>query len=243
MIARLKVVEKEKEGLEGKKQEAEDYIDKQSQMFVHKLSAAQIGLVGVTAFVQDSEKKKEDLEQKLTYEKEKHASYNENGKEQEKVFLASEREHQALVKAFEAAEESFKGFERKDAQLQMELKHANGKLKKLVTKMEVDVSNVKKLEAEVTHMESEIPRLESRSEALAAELSGQESLLESMMEEIKGEVQGYHKQLSEVRAELAPWEKKMSEAGARVGVATAEKEVLTKRSEGETVPQSIQSVL
>ena len=143
MIQRLKVVEKEKEGLEGKKQEAEDYIDKQSTMYVHKYSAAQIGLVGVRAFVVDAEKKRGDLDRKLAHEKEKHQAYDRDGKEQEKVFMASEREHQALVEAYEAAEESFKGFERKDAQLQMELKHANGKLKKLVAKMEADVGNVK----------------------------------------------------------------------------------------------------
>lgn len=41
MVQRLKVVEKEREGLEGKKQEAEDFIDKQSQMFVHKVRPLQ----------------------------------------------------------------------------------------------------------------------------------------------------------------------------------------------------------
>ena len=82
-------------------------------------------------------------------------------------------------------------------------------------------------------MESDIPRLESRSSTLASDLSSAESSLETLMDEIKGEVQGYHKQLSDVRAELAPWERKMSEAGARVGVATAEREVLAKRSEGK----------
>lgn len=83
------------------------------------------------------------MDQKLAHEKEKHSAYDRDGREQEKTFNASEKEHQALVKAYEAAEESFKGFERRDAQLQMELKHANGKLKKLVAKMESDVGTVK----------------------------------------------------------------------------------------------------
>ena len=42
MIQRLKVVEKEKEGLESKKQEAEDFVDKQAQMITHRATAALI---------------------------------------------------------------------------------------------------------------------------------------------------------------------------------------------------------
>ena len=42
MIQRLKVVEKEKEGLESKKQEAEDFMDKQAQMLTHRATAALI---------------------------------------------------------------------------------------------------------------------------------------------------------------------------------------------------------
>jgi hypothetical protein len=44
MIQRLKVVEKEREGLEGKKQEAEDFLHKQAMMLTHKASAARINL-------------------------------------------------------------------------------------------------------------------------------------------------------------------------------------------------------
>lgn len=41
-IQRVKVVEKEREGLESKKQEAEDFLDKQAQMLTHKATAALI---------------------------------------------------------------------------------------------------------------------------------------------------------------------------------------------------------
>jgi hypothetical protein len=47
MIQRLKVAEKEKEGLESKKNEAEDFVDKQAQRLRHKMSAAQIGVLQI----------------------------------------------------------------------------------------------------------------------------------------------------------------------------------------------------
>ena len=49
---------------------------------------------------------------------------------------------QALVKALEVAQENFKGFERKDAQLNMELGHVKQKLRKTEAKIESDAGNM-----------------------------------------------------------------------------------------------------
>ena len=47
MVQRLKVVEKEREGLESKKAEAESFLDKQVQLLTHKATAA---LINVSKF-------------------------------------------------------------------------------------------------------------------------------------------------------------------------------------------------
>lgn len=43
----------------------------------------------------------------------------------------------------EAASERFKEFERKDAQLQMDIKHTKTKLKKVEAKIDSDAANIK----------------------------------------------------------------------------------------------------
>lgn len=43
----------------------------------------------------------------------------------------------------EAASEKFKEFERKDAQLQMDIKHTKTKLKKVEAKIDSDAANIK----------------------------------------------------------------------------------------------------
>lgn len=45
---------------------------------------------------------------------------------------------QAIQKALDAAQEEFKGFERRDAKSQIELKNLRAKVKKLATKIETD---------------------------------------------------------------------------------------------------------
>ena len=47
------------------------------------------------------------------------------------------------MKALEVAQENFKGFERKDAQLNMELGHVKQKLRKTEAKIESDAGNMK----------------------------------------------------------------------------------------------------
>ena len=58
---------------------------------------------------------------------------------------------QALVKALEEAQESFKKFERKDAQLTMELSHVKQKLKKTEAKIESDTANIKVVIMDLVH--------------------------------------------------------------------------------------------
>eukprot|EP00798_Chlamydomonas_sp_ICE-L_P016663 gene16663-22917_t len=202
MIQRLKISEKEKDSLEGKKNEAEDFLDKQAEMLRSKAIGIQLDVRQTEQVLEKLEQSRSELEAKLAHERSKHQSYEKDHKEKEKRFVDTDKEHTAIQKALEVAQEEFKAFERKDAKIQMEIKHLKQKLKKLKAKAETDLGNVAKLEAEVAQAETDIPKCKAQVETLTAELSTQEAQLEAMLESIKGEVEGYHQQLSQHHTQL-----------------------------------------
>ncbi|GAX79886.1 hypothetical protein CEUSTIGMA_g7326.t1 [Chlamydomonas eustigma] len=231
MIQRLKVVEKEREGLEGKKQEAEDFLQKQAMMLTHKASAARINLSKYEVVIDDASRKKGELELKLAYERDKHQNFDRDAKKLEDKFQIADKEHQALIKALQEAQKAFAKFEIQDAKLTTDLTHVKQKLRKTESKIESDAGNMKKLEEEVMFLEEEIPRCRAKADQLTEELGKQESVLEGMLLAIKGEVEGYHQQMSQIRMDLAPWEKRIGECSARIGISTTERDALARRAE------------
>ncbi|KAJ9516738.1 hypothetical protein QJQ45_027143, partial [Haematococcus lacustris] len=239
MIQRLKISEKEKEGLEGQKAEAEIFLSKQADMLRHRVNGHHIYITQTQSNLAKGERQAAELRVKQAHEKEKHKSYDKEAKATEAKYAAAEKEFQAIQKALEDAEEEMKGYHRKDAKMLIEQKNLEAKLKKASSKILTDSAQAAKLEAEVAAMIADEPHAKERLQALQQGLAAAEASLEAVLEGIKEEVEKHHKQLSQsaaslhaqVRGELAPWEKKMGEVSGRISVSAGERDMLARKAE------------
>ena len=68
----------------------------------------------------------------------------------------------------------------------------------------------------------------AQAQQLEQQLQAQEQLLQQLQEGVRGEVEQHTQALQEVRRQLAPWEQQISQVQSRLGVATAERDMLQK---------------
>ena len=231
MVQRVKIAERERDGLEAEKTAAEAYMGKEIECLEAQSVLSQLFVRDAKHNVDKIQGNITTLEEKLAHEKAKCAEYNAGLEVFETKYNTVVGEHGAIQKELEAASSEFKEFERKDIKYREDIKHMKTKLKKLEDKSNKDASRLASSENEIATLEAAGPLLRAQAEKAAAQLPPAEEALESMLDGIKGEVEGLRTQLREVRGELEPWERQMTEVRGRIDVATSERDLLKKRHE------------
>ncbi|KXZ49780.1 hypothetical protein GPECTOR_19g231 [Gonium pectorale] len=232
MVARLKMSEKEKDGLQDKAEEAQQFLDKQAEMLRHRINATHVLTMKVQANLNTVESRTAELKEKLAHERAKYKEHEKELAAAEKKYAAAEKAHTAVMKVVDAANEEYKEMERKDAQNNETKKALMTKMKKAAEKLAADTQLLDKTDKEKAECEEAIPKLQALAQGLTKELAAAEEALEGVQEAMKGEVESYRQQLAQVKQELAPWEKKISEVKASISVSQREMDLL-QRQENE----------
>jgi structural maintenance of chromosome 4 len=228
MVQRVKIAERERNGLEAEKMAAEAYMSKELESLEAQSMLAQVFVKDAQYNVGKIEANIGTLDEKLSHEKAKCAEFNAALEVHERRYNTVAAEHASIQRELEAATGEFKEFERKDIKYREDLKHLKSKLKKVEDKSAKDAAKLSAVEAEGAALEAAVPELRAKAEAAQAKLGPSEEVLEGMLEGIKGEVEGLRGKLRGVRADLAPWQKQMTEVNSRIDVATSERDLLEK---------------
>eukprot|EP00887_Chlorella_sp_A99_P001225 scaffold14.g1225.t1 len=170
MVARVKIAERERDGLEGEKDAAEAYLAKERACLGHKSTLAQVFARSAKTNVAKIEANLAQLQEKLEHERAKFAQYEATLKEHEARYNGVNGEHQAIAKKLEQANAEFKEFERKDIKYREDLKHLKAKLRKLEEKLARDGAKAGEHEAEAARLATEVPALQARAEKLGSQL-------------------------------------------------------------------------
>eukprot|EP00889_Picochlorum_renovo_P003369 jgi/Picre1/30399/NNA_005763.t1 len=205
LVNRLKIAERERDGLEAAKKAAEAYIEKEIEL-IH-------------------------LEDKLAEEREKCQSFAESLAQYEAEYNAKNEEFSALQKDLEEAKAEFKEFERKDITYREDIKHLKTKLKKSQDKAAKDMKKADAVQSDIQKVKLEIPNLEKRAENISAQVQPAEETLERMVAGTQGESEELLGKLRGVRTELAPWEKQIIDVKSRIDVAQSEVDMLAKSNQ------------
>ncbi|WIA28149.1 hypothetical protein OEZ86_010718 [Tetradesmus obliquus] len=206
MVGKLKGVEKELSGLEGKKVEAEAYISKQAERLRCSILGNSINKHSDEAKLADSEAKATKFTERLAHERSKRGTFDKELKAVEAEHSAAEKALEAASRKAEAAATAMKELEQRDVKIRMDLKHLKTKRQKAQQKHKNESEQLATLEADVARWQAEIPADQAAAEQLGQQLEEAEAKLEALQDSIKGEVEAHHQAMSKVRAELAPWE-------------------------------------
>ncbi|KAI8533943.1 hypothetical protein RHMOL_Rhmol10G0050100 [Rhododendron molle] len=231
VVQMVKLAEKERDSLEGVKNEAEAYMLKRLSLLKWQEKATKLASEATNGEMVEKQDKVSSLEENLKLEREKIQENKKTLKELEALHMKYMKKQEELDSGLRRCKEEFKEFERQDVKYREDLKHMKQRIKKLDEKIEKDSSKIddfKKKGADSTNM---IPKLEEDIPKLQNLLSEQEKILEDIKESAKVEIEMFRGDLAKVRAELEPWEKQLIEHKGKLDVASTESKLLNEKHE------------
>ncbi|KAG8852500.1 hypothetical protein FRB96_008688 [Tulasnella sp. 330] len=229
-LNRLRVVERDKDGLEEKKKEAETWLRNKNELIRAQNKLYQWYLHGHVHQESELRQATGTLTTQLAQEKEKNAD-NVAGIE------ALERNYDERVKAFEVVKKELaplakqlQNLEKQEVQLGEKRKHIMTKGKKLTKSLREDIHGKNEAEDWVKNHTEMIERKREEVEALEQSLEKEELELEKITDGLKGKTDVFHAQIETKQKELEPWNAKINKKQAEVDLATNERDMLAEKA-------------
>ncbi|KAJ2849603.1 Structural maintenance of chromosomes protein 4 [Coemansia brasiliensis] len=221
-LHRVKIVEREKSGLEEKKDEAlafvkaeNDLAQKKSRLFQRRLHECR-GKVGVL------QGKFESARAELETERARFAEFRNETQALEETRALTAKEAAVLEKRATEIGAELTRFEREEVQLQVNRKHIKGKLKKLQDGGDKDSHSIGQLRTALTTLEKDISSGKEEIADLEQRLATERAALEEIGESLRGKTDQFTAAIEEKQRELAPWKEKISTHQSRLDVALTE---------------------
>ena len=203
-LNRVKAVEKEKEGLEGAKLEAEALLSKEREIRRKKNVLYQINMMAANEEAEKALEQKRETEAKLEEERVKISGADERVAEIESGIAAQTAEYDKIHAELKKTKEEFAAYERKDIQLKEDVKAEKAKVKKLEAKVKAEKKKEDEATAKAAEAEESIPTLEEKLAECQEAKAEEDAKLEEIFEQVKGKTDQLRVELEEKTQELAP---------------------------------------
>eukprot|EP00894_Picocystis_sp_ML_P003647 jgi/Pico_ML_1/54164/g4578.t2 len=230
-LTKVNIVEKEREGLEGAKAEAEAYTEKEIEKYQWNQIMYQLLSLSKTKELDELAQNKQELEEKLKMEKEEFSKLESGLKEKKKSYEATKKNYAEIETELEAVEKDLKGFERKDTKYREDIKHKRQKVKKAKEKVKSLQKKLADCNEDTAKCTKSIPETEEKVAKLQKSLVREEEVLQNMLDGLKEEIEAKTVQLQKARTELAPWETQINEKQAKLDVYLSEKKLIDDKFE------------
>ncbi|KAI1075142.1 nuclear condensin complex subunit Smc4 [Whalleya microplaca] len=232
---RVQHVEKEKNGLEDKKNKALAYIRDENDLALKQSALYQLYMSELDDNVAVTEEAISQMQAQLDEELEKHQggeqiikqlqkAYSKGGKE----FESQEKDVQALVKEIAKFEQERVKFDEKRKFLTDKQK----KLEKTITNAEKSTTEadetVEQCTEEIATRTEEIAALEQRVQEEEAELA-------TIRDSLKGKTQVFSDQIAVKQKSLEPWKEKINQKQSAIAVAESEMAILEEKANAGAV--------
>ncbi|KAL5519615.1 SMC4 [Sanghuangporus vaninii] len=233
-LNRLRIVEREKNALEEKKHEAEEFLRLQNEYVRAQSRLYQWYLWKCLEADQQYAETIENLEVELAEE-------TDRNKDDIAHCQLLEENYEDRVKTYEevkaAAIEAAKNlaiYEKQQVNLEERKKHANTKATKLKKSLKEDEkSRDEALRFIDTNAEKMVKEREKLTE-LEESLTQEEKVLERIRDSLKDKTQVFHDQIEVKQRELQPWTTQINAKQAEKDVAVSERDTLKKKAEAVT---------
>ncbi|KAK7470998.1 Structural maintenance of chromosomes protein 4 [Stygiomarasmius scandens] len=230
-LNRLRLVEKEKNALEDKKKEAEDYL-----RLLNQLARAQSRLyqwyIWQALINEDKFKNMIDrLEKQLNDEREKNKDDITHLEMLQEHYVEREKAYKEVQAAAIAASKELAEKEKQEVSLNEKKKHAASKVKKSKKLVQDETHAFNQARNAIEDSTEKIEKERKKLDAHEASLEEEEKVLENIVESLKGKTQVYHDQKEALQKQLQPWTEKINQKKREINVAAGERDVLKKKAE------------
>ncbi|MCJ1416909.1 hypothetical protein MMC32_003248 [Xylographa parallela] len=233
--ARVQHVEKEKNGLEDKKNKALAYIKDENELAYRQSALYQVYIDECNDNLKVTDEAIGQMENQLSAELEKHQGNEDGIKDLDKSYKRGLKEYEHLEKSTQAAIKEMAKYDRERVKFEEKKKFLDGKQKKLEKSLQSSrlagsaaTSLIQKHSDDIERNTGEILSLESRMKDEAVELN-------TIRESLKGKTQAFSDEIGKKQKSLEPWNEKMNQKQSAIAVAQSELDILRERaSAGET---------
>ncbi|THV05398.1 RecF/RecN/SMC protein [Dendrothele bispora CBS 962.96] len=234
-LNRLRLVEKERNALEDKKKEAEDYL-----RLLNQLAKAQSRLyqwyIWQALLNEDKFRNMIDrYEKQLEEEREKNKDDVTHLEMLREHYAEREKAYKEVLAAAAAASKELTEKEKQEVSLNEKKKHAASKVKKSKKLVQEETNTYNQARNTIKDSNEKIDKEKKILEEHEASLEQEEKVLEGIVESLKGKTQVYHDQKEALQKQLQPWTEKINQKTREINVAAGERDVLKRKAEDAQV--------
>lgn len=227
---RVQHVEKEKNGLEDKKNKALAYIRDENEL-THKQSALyQLYISECNDNLAVTTEAIGQMQAQLDAELEKHQGSEQIIKQLQKTYNKGSKEYEALEKEHQALVKEVAKFEQERVKFDEKRKFLADKRKKL----EKTIANAEKSSTDadetIEQCTEDIAASTEQIAALEETVKEEEAELAKIRESLKGKTQVYSDQIAAKQKSLEPWQEKINQKQSAIAVAQSELSILEEKA-------------
>uniref|UniRef100_A0A8C6W375 Structural maintenance of chromosomes protein n=1 Tax=Nannospalax galili TaxID=1026970 RepID=A0A8C6W375_NANGA len=228
-LNRVKMVEKEKDALEGEKNIAIEFLTLENEIFKKKNHVCQYYIYDLQKRITEMETQKEKIHENTKEITEKSNMLSTEMKAKNAALKDVEKNLNKTTKFIEENKEKFTQLDLEDVQVREKLKHATSKTKKLEKQFQKDKEKVEDLKSIPAKSDIIITETTARSASLEKEKEEEEKKLKEVMDSLKQETQGLQKEKESQEKELMGFNKSVNEARSKMDVAQSELDIYLSR--------------
>jgi structural maintenance of chromosome 4 len=226
--ARVQHVEKEKNGLEGKKSKALTYINDGNELAYKQSALYQVYIDECKDNLKVTDEAVAQMQAQYEEELGKHQGSEEEIKQVENAFRHGQNEYDTLDKQTQAIAKELGRFEKERVKLEEKGKFLASKQKKLVKVQQTArlarseaTSLVEKYADDMERCTAEVAALENTKQV-------EEEKLTAIRESLMGKTQAFSDEIAAKQRQLEPWQDKISQKQCAIAVARSELEMLNE---------------
>ncbi|XP_074657787.1 structural maintenance of chromosomes protein 4-like isoform X2 [Tubulanus polymorphus] len=232
-LNRVKLVEKDKDSLEGAKNEAIEYLTIENEiirnrhaLFQKYVHEGQENLEKVRVKHEQVVERRKQLDlQKDEFK----TARKEKGKELKRVHEV----YTALQTEVDKRKDEYSKIEREDAQHHDDIKHSRNKTKQIEKQLQQEIKKIEELKQIPEECEKKLEKLNNQLEKLEAEKVIEESNLQKVMDSLKTETEGMQIEKDEKEQKLLELQKSVNEARSKYTVAQSELDLILQNQQTE----------
>ncbi|XP_067400262.1 structural maintenance of chromosomes protein 4 [Emydura macquarii macquarii] len=224
-LNRVKMVEKEKDALEGERNKAIEFLSLENKMFKEKNRICQYYIYEMQKRITEMETQKTKIHEDTKDVNEKSSKLADEMKVKNKSLKDIEKKLNKIIKFIDENKEKFTQLDLQDVKVREKLKHAKSKAKKLQKQLEKDKEKVEQFKSVPGNSETTISEATSKKEVLEKEKEREEKKLKQVMDSLKQETQGLQEEKEGKEKELMEISKIVNEARSKMDVAQSELDI------------------
>ncbi|XP_006002116.1 structural maintenance of chromosomes protein 4 isoform X2 [Latimeria chalumnae] len=228
-LNRVKMVEKEKDALEGEKNRAIEFLALENEISKKKNLAYQYYIYDLQKRIADLEGQKQKIHEETKEVNEKSSKLAEDLKVKNKALKDVEKKLGKATKFIEDKKEKFTQLDLQDVEAREKLKHAKSKAKKMQKQLQKDKEKVEELKNVPANSEKTITEATAKTDELERQKLKEEEKLKEVMDSLKKETHGLQEEKECKEKELLELSKGVNETRSKMDVAQSELDIYLSR--------------